>query len=429
MYRLLTLIFAGLFLTISASEMFSQSRTYSPYSRYGLGELIAPGNSWNKTMGGTGIGISANDRLNSLNPASYSAIDSMSFNIDLGISSNLQSLRSNNATQNYNDTNFDYLTFGFLLHKRVGFSIGLTPVSQAGYQFQTGDGSGDSSIQTSSGFGNISSIYGGLGYNVFGNFSIGANVSYWFGDVYHKTYVYFPYNSNSMTTGIKNEHTISTVLVHFGAQHTFNLSEDKSITIGATYSPSLKVNGESQRLVANGTAVGIENDLFADNIIISSDTIFWGDSNFKFPSKIGGGASYNIKNKLLIAADYSLSNWGSVNFPDNGITTTADASSFGAGIEWVPNERTGRRYFSRIKYRAGFNYSNEYLKINNNQLTNTNFSAGLGLPLRRSKTAINIGYSYGTRKISMPGSLKETYQTISLSIFMDEMWFFKRKIN
>lgn len=431
MYRILTLLFAGLLTIISASDIFSQSRTFSPYSRYGLGELVMPGNSWNKSMGGTGIGINSSDRLNYLNPASYSGIDSLSFYIDISMSSSFQNLRSDGGKQTFNDTNFDYLTFGFPIHKRFGFSVGLVPVAQSGYQFQAGKTAGDNPLQTWSGYGNISSLYAGLGYNIFGNFAVGANVSYWFGSVYHKTYSQFPASPESHLLGIKNEHSISTVLVDLAAQYTFDLSENKSLTIGATYTPSQKVNGESLKVTANGKTIGIENELFADISIIENltDTTSWRDSNFEFPSKLGGGVSYKIKNKLIVAADYSLSNWGAVTFPDQGTTTTADASVLAAGVEWVPNERTGRKYVSRVKYRAGFNHSNEYIKINNNQLTNTSFTVGVGLPLRRTKSTINIGYSAGMRKTSMTGSLKETYQKISFSIFMDETWFFKRKIN
>ncbi len=431
MYRPLSFIFVGLFFIISISTLSSQTRTYSPYSRYGLGEFVEDGYNWSNSMGGVGIGIAANDRLNNLNPASYSAIDSLSFYFDIGLSANFQNFKSNSGSKNFTDTNFDYLTFGFPFHKRVGFSIGIKPAAQSGYKFQAINEGLEKSIQTSSGFGNITSLYGGLGYNIFDNLSLGVNLSYWFGDVYHKTYVHFPANETSQIFGIKNEHNINTLFYDFGAQYTLKLSKEQSITIGATYKPNINANGSTARLTAHGSTLGVEKDLFITNNIIESetDTTSWRDVNFYFPSKIGGGISYTIKDKLLIAADYSLTNWGSVAFPDNGITNTVDASKIAVGLEWIPNERTGRKYVQLIKYRAGFNHSNEYVTINNYQLKNTNFNIGLGLPLRRSKTSVNIGYSIGIRGTSMPDGLKETYQSISLGLFMHEVWFYKRKIN
>jgi len=51
------------------------------------------------------------------------------------------------------------------------------------------------------------------------------------------------------------------------------------------------------------------------------------------------------------------------------------------------------------------------------------------LPLRRSKTSINIGYEYGNRGTFEKDAHKEVYQRISLSLTMHEFWFIKRKFN
>lgn len=431
MYRPFSLIIIVLFSLISITKITAQNRTYSPYSRYGLGELVEPGYNWNNSMGGVGIGVAASDRLNNLNPSSYSSIDSLSFYFDIGLSGNIQNFSSSGSSKTFADTNFDYLTFGFPLHKRVGLSLGVKPAAQSGYKFQAINEGSESSIQTSSGFGNITSVYGGLGYNIFYNLSLGVNLSYWFGDVYHKTYIHFPADSKSQIFGIKNEHTMSALLYDFGAQYTLKLSDKQSITIGATYTPEIKVNGTTERLTAHGTVTGLEKELFTYNNIIESqtDTTAWEDTNFKFPSKIGGGISYTIKDKLLVAADYSIANWGSVTFPDNGITKTVDASKLSLGVEWTPNERTGRKYVERIKYRAGFSHATEYVTINGYQLNNTKINVGFGLPLSRTKTSINIGYSLGMRGTTMPNGLRETYHSISLGVFMHEVWFYKRKFN
>jgi len=431
MHRPIRHILTGLFLLLTIGSATSQTRTYSPYSRYGLGELNHRGYGSNNSMGGVGIGIRNANGLNSLNPASYSAMDSMSFFLEVGLSSHSQSLKSGDQSQSFSDIDFDYFAFGFPIHKKIGISIGIKPVAQSGYQFQTKGNITEPTIQTSMGAGNISSLFGGVGYEIIPNLSVGANVSFWFGSVYHKSYSYFTNSPESQIYGIKNEHKTNSLLLDLAAQYTINLSDRKSFTLGATYSPSLPSNGTSSRLKAYGTSIGIERELFNFNNIIENetDTTKWSDVNFELPSKAGIGIAYNIKDKLTLAADFSLEKWGSVVFPDKNITKTADASKFAFGAEWIPNERTGTKYFQRIRYRAGFHYDNEYIMIDNNQLQNYGMSVGLGLPLRRSKTSVNIGYEYGNRGTFKKDALKETYQRITLSLTMHEFWFIKRKFN
>ncbi len=429
MYRPIRHILSALLILLTFGSITSQTRTYSPFSRYGLGELNDRGYGSNNSMGGVGIGIRNANGLNSLNPASYSAMDSMSFFLEVGLSGHSQSLKSGEQSQNFSDIDFDYFAFGFPIHRKVGISIGIMPAAQAGYQFQTKGNTIEPTLQTSIGAGNITSLFGGVGYEIIPNLSVGANASFWFGNVYHKSYAYFTSSPDARVYGVKNEHKMSSLLVDLAAQYTINLSDQKNFTIGATFSPSLPSSGKSSRLIANGSSIGIENELFSINDTIKSNTTKWRNVDFNFPSKIGVGVSYNIKDKLTLAADYSLQKWASVVFPDSMITKTADASKLALGVEWTPNERTGTKYIQRIRYRAGFHYANEYIMVDNNQLKNYGVSVGIGLPLRRSKTSISIGYEYGNRGTFEKDAHKEVYQRISLSLTMHEFWFIKRKFN
>lgn len=426
MYIPIKQLLLGLFILLSIGSITSQTRTYSPFSRYGLGEINDRGYGINNALGGAGIGLRTDRGLNYFNPASHSAIDSMSFYLDVGLSSHSQALKMESGSQNFSNIDFDHFAFGFPISKKLGVSIGFKPVAQAGYEYQ--EINTNSSIKTSIGAGNITSLYGGFGYQIMPQLSIGVNAAFWFGDIYHKNYVGFLDNANGQTYGIKNEHTARTLVFDFGAQYTVNLSDEKSIVFGATFTPEIHSTGKSSTLTANGRVPGIDSQLFLENQIISADTVKWNDVNFKLPSKIGVGFSYNIKDKLTLAADYSLAKWGAVDFTDE-VTKTEDATKFALGAEWIPNERTGVKYRQRVRYRAGVHYANEYLKFDDNQLKNYGFSVGLGLPLRRSKTSVNISYEYGNRGTFKSGAVKEIYQNVSFSITMHEFWFRKLKFN
>ena len=59
---------------------------YSSYSRFGLGLLNDQSQGWNRAMGGVGVALPSGNKLNTMNPASYAHIDSLSFILDVGMS-------------------------------------------------------------------------------------------------------------------------------------------------------------------------------------------------------------------------------------------------------------------------------------------------------------------------------------------------------
>lgn len=64
--------------------IYAQSGTNSPYSQYGLGVLSDQTSGFNRGMNGVGLGFREHNQVNFINPASYSAVDSLSFIFDVG---------------------------------------------------------------------------------------------------------------------------------------------------------------------------------------------------------------------------------------------------------------------------------------------------------------------------------------------------------
>ncbi|MCK5691447.1 MAG: hypothetical protein KAI08_01320, partial [Bacteroidales bacterium] len=85
---------------IISTPAFGQFNTYSPYTRFALGDLSKPGIAQNLAMGGTGLAIHEGNRINYLNPAAFSALDSTSVYFDFG----LNSYHNSYETENYSNT-------------------------------------------------------------------------------------------------------------------------------------------------------------------------------------------------------------------------------------------------------------------------------------------------------------------------------------
>ena len=95
---LLVLFFIGNGLVVNAQETDALG-TYTPYSLYGLGEISKPGTAMNKGMGGIGTAVRNNRYINSMNPASITARDTLAFMLDFGMDSkNIYSSDGNNKS-------------------------------------------------------------------------------------------------------------------------------------------------------------------------------------------------------------------------------------------------------------------------------------------------------------------------------------------
>jgi hypothetical protein len=131
LFKLLTIsLFTWLTLPVLAENGLN-----SPYTRYGFGQLAGMETGTNKSMGGTGIGVLNSNQINMLNPASYAAVDTLTFLLDVGMSLSNTNIAEGKTRMNSGSATFDYVAMQFRLLPRLGMTIGLTPFSNIGYDF------------------------------------------------------------------------------------------------------------------------------------------------------------------------------------------------------------------------------------------------------------------------------------------------------
>ena len=162
-----------------------------------------------------------------------------------------------------------------------------------------------------------------------------------------------------------------------------------------------------------------------ENTMIGIDTVITSSSNiFELPSLYGAGISYTFDNRLTIAADYTYQEFKKAKYY-NTTDSLCNRSKITLGAEYV-HDPFGRKYADRIYWRLGANYSNSYIKIGDKQMHDFSITCGIGLPLRTSKTMININFEYGN--IGTASLLKENYVKLGINFSLNEMWFVKAKI-
>jgi len=412
------LTFLSIFLLLFNQLSEGQNNTNSPYTRFGLGELVDSHSGEQRSLGGVGFGARHGLSVNTLNPASYSAVDSLTFMFDFGFGSLLSRFTLPAGTNSKFNANLEYITMQFPLAKWLGFSAGLLPFSFTGYNFYRNDsvqiptprGSVYSKFtETYNGEGGINQVYAGLGAKFLDHISIGINAYYMFGDVLNSRNIQFSETtfSNANSTQ-ENTIDISSFRLRYGLQLYNTFAQKHDLTLGLIYEAKAPLNGS----------------FVQRHIAIPADTIVF-DKGFEMPQTFGAGLYYTFDNRLSFGMDYSMQQWAAVKYFD--VTDSLrNRARIALGAEWIPDPR-GRRYFDRVRYRAGISLTEAYYKVNGSATPgNFGISFGMGLPLRTSRTMINTSVEYG--RSGAVSVLREDYFKFTLNAVFNESWFFKRKL-
>ena len=116
------LLTVAAFLLISAAGTRAQEN--SPYSRFGLGDLLNPQNIVSRSMGGLSIGFADYQAVNYVNPASYANLKVTT--LDVGVEVSSRTLRSSVPVKRFNSKYMipTYLQIGMPLSKKKPWSNG-----------------------------------------------------------------------------------------------------------------------------------------------------------------------------------------------------------------------------------------------------------------------------------------------------------------
>lgn len=393
----------------------------TPYSMYGYGILGDRATSMQRQMGGVGVAMNSGRQVNAVNPASYAAVDSLTFLFDMGADMSFMWSKEGSAKERTEGGGLDYITMQFPLSKYMGGSIGLLPYSSVGYAFGNDIAHG---TMENNGSGGINELYLGVS-GKFKGFSIGVNVSYDFGNIVNDVF------ANPSTGSVKYEHVMQVRdwNILLGLQYTFRLTKFDRMVLGFTYSPKKTLLGKSWTTVQEMTQESLPTEVGSLRL----------KGNYYLPTSLAGGVSYTHErnSRFTVEADYSWQGWKDAKY--SPIYSTADPtkivfdgmnfnnrSRIAAGAEYVPHIRGN--YFQRMAFRIGAHYANDYLRIKDNSVKEYGISAGFGLPTAEGKTIINLGFEWMHRQASPQTLIKENYLNITLGVNFNEVWFFKRKI-
>lgn len=425
---------AGILASVCITPAVAQSGTNSPYSQYGLGLLNEQSSGFNRGMNGLGLAFREHNQVNYINPASYSALDSLTFIFDAGLSGQITNFNENGHKINANNADFEYAVAAFRAFKHVGVSFGIVPFTNVGYNYAITDYLNDDRdvayTNTYSGSGGIHQVYLGAGWEFLKGLSVGANISYLWGDIDRS--VINSYSDGSINTLSKYyTASVKSYKLDVGLQYQLALDKKNALAIGLTY-------GLGHKLGTDPTC----NIISTNTMTAVADTAsFTVNNGLEIPTSFGAGVMWNHANKLKLGADFSYQQWGSLQYPVYRVVNDEpryeltddyykDRYKVTVGGEFC-NDEMSRRFFDRIRFRAGVSYATSYYKINGlDGPDEISASIGFGIPIvnaYNNRSVLNISGQWVHSAAN--GLLTENTFRINIGITFNERWFMKWKVD
>lgn len=431
----------------------SRAQENSPFSRYGLGEFYSSRHIISRSMGGLGAAYSdglnnnVGQSINFANPATYSSLYMVSF--DLGLTIDTRTLNSNNPSGKFASANFipSYLSIGMPLKrsKGLGLAFGLKPLSRINYSVSNlSRMAGDSLHTLYEGSGGLNQAFVGIGKK-WKNLSIGFNTGYNFGrketdtkkTFLNDTVTYYQSNSSTITNfhgaflsgGLQYE-----VSLHKNVIAATKTTENYQLRFGLTGSLQQKLSA-SQNIDRKTFTYGTNGDIKIDSVSEQNDI----KGTVLLPSTYAAGITLHktiLNTRGLfeiwsVGVEYTSTQWSNYRFYDQS-DKLSNSWQLKVGTQFSPDPVGGRDYWSTLNYRAGFYIGKDYINADGNGLKQYGVSFGAGLPVRKWNTydnqftVINMGLQLGKRGSSV-NNITENYVQFSLGLSLSDLWFIKRK--
>jgi len=405
-------IVVGLFILIAGVAV-AQEGTTSPYSYYGIGTLKFRGTAENRSMGGLGV-FSDSIHINLQNPASYAGLRLVNFSV--GGSHKALKQKNETDSQNTSATTLDYIAMGIPMGK-FGMGFGIIPYTSVGYDFNSELPDGLTQYE---GNGGLNKAYLALGYQVTPELSVGIDANYNFGKIENTATT--QKSELQYGTRIFNRSDVLGFSFNLGALYKRMVTENLELTGSVTFTPGTNFTSENYRRTSTVSIIP------AGIFTVDEREITVADTDFTFPSQFTIGAGIGMPKYWGIGAEYT--NQKTSNFTNRAFTIDnvvyENASKFRLGGYYIPNYNSFGNYFKRVVYRAGARFEQTGLNVNGQDINEFGISFGLGLPVGRLFSNMNVGIEIGRRGTTDFGLIQENFFNTFLSFSLNDRWFEKR---
>ena len=414
----------GITLLLLTVTGFSQNNVGTPYSKYGFGLL--PDNYGAYTgVGGVSAAMRDNFNINFLNPASYTALDSVRFYFQAGYTGESVSISTYKAHGKYSVAQNAAVNMAFRVYKNLFASFGFNEKSNIGYDlYNLKNASGDAQTiyeEYIEGEGGLNEAYLGVGYQ-WGKLSLGVNAAYIFGKVEERLTVAPISYSFNYTLRTRTQNYINDVLFTLGAQYPIQLKKNSSLLLGGTFNFGTLLSGKK---IYEAYTYDLNTQGAPE--IINDERLDLG--KVLYPLRFTAGASYYKGTRWMFSGDYTFhqmskyKEYGDLVEDLNNYHKIAVGGSFQHSI-------TSRNWFERNWYTAGAYFTRSHINLSERNINSCGVTLGTQIPFRSSEQFFLLGLAadLGFRGTKANGLMLEQYAKIRINLAFKERWFMKRKI-
>lgn len=401
----------------------AQKQQASPYSFFGIGNEFPSKTVEESQMGGVGAAFSDPVHLSFSNPASLTGLRFTTYSIG-GLNSQT-TVSDGSNTQKSSVFSLSYLALGFPVGKKIGVSGGLRVKSGVGYDLTEGEISDPDGQYVYDGFGGVNSLFFGAGYKLFNGFSIGIETAFNFGTL--KNRITQTQEDLQYQIRLKTESAISGFDAKFGMHYYKKTSTKHGLNAGVVFLKSKNLTVDENSVLYNGFFN--EDSESVKSVLELAKT----SGLVKKPLNTILSVGYGEFSKWQASLEYSFNNAMSfsgtalANNTENVTYTKYQRLSFGG--YYIPKFNSLTSYFSRVIYRAGLRYVNEGMSIDGTEVKDFGITFGVGLPIGRGLSDLNIGFEYGKRGEIVSKLVEEKYFNLKVGLSLGDKWFRKRKID
>jgi long-subunit fatty acid transport protein len=433
-------------LLLTTLALWAQPKQNSPYSRFGLGDLLPQTFAHQSAMGGQSAAFHDPFHLNVQNPASFSFLRATA--LETALYAKYGHLESGGATKDNWTGNLAYLSLGFTLKSPInevldrtkspwkfGMGFTLAPYTLVGYNIET--------VDTLPDIGIVNTNFTGSGgsYRLqwsnaarYKNTGFGATLGWVFGKaLYENVTVFADTLLPTFQNNIREDIGLNGFVWNVGVQHDLVLKHapnDKElatrwVTFGLTAESNHRLRTITDRFFIRSRGRAATGQYInADTLVRTSDL----RQNLTLPAAFSLGVQIVEADKYRLGAQLGYETWSGYE-NEARPERLRNTFSVSAGMEFIPDYASYNRYWKRIRYRLGGYYRQDPRSVGGQGIDDLGLSFGFGLPIvlpRQQTSFVNMAFELGRFGAKSP--VEESYFRITAGFTLnDNSWFYKRR--
>lgn len=404
--------------------LFGQTIATSPYSSFGIGEILYDNSIEQAGMGG----LSAlptnpfNASANFYNPAANQNLSVTSFQFDTN--TRLSRFNDGFSKSSKSTTYLSDVSLAFPIGSKIRAGFGFQPYSAAGYDLETSSSFEDLEYRNSfTGRGGLNSAHVMASYNISPSFTVGARGNFLFGTLKRNQVI--STKGFELVTDYGFQSRMNGLQFTLGTMYTKRLDKNKRLDVTAKYTFGSNIDAQ----VTDYTSTYALFDLIPTNV----DTVRYVRKNgsLRVPQSVTLAASLRKELRWMVGLQFDWGNWGNYHLTLDDNSHIQTRFRLAGGGYWLPNFNSYKSYFERVVYRFGVFYEATPLRFEDKGVRKYGFAVGMGLPVGKDRDAsmFNLSAEFGQMGKANKEILRENYVQLKIGFTLNDFWFRKRVID